>query len=161
MARGKNARPEETLMMAERDCFRSCGKSAAVRRMGPRRLVATMASASARSDGWASNFSARMMPALLMRTLSEGNSATTLAPKSWMASGCSISSRSDFMPGFAAVVSSSACCRRPATITWLPSAWSDSARPRPMPEPPPVMRMVLPLKFIGFMSPQRHHRPIV
>src|ERR1035438_7024740 len=49
--------------MAERGCLVSRGSSAAVSRMGPSRLVATMASASARSAGWASSFSGRMMPA--------------------------------------------------------------------------------------------------
>ena len=35
--------------------------------------------------------------------------------------------------------------RRPAMMTWLPCLWKASARPRPMPDPPPVMRMVLPV----------------
>ncbi len=52
------------------------------------------------------------------------------------------------MPGLAAVVSSRTCLRRPAMMTLLPSLWKASARPRPIPEPPPVMRMVFPVGFI-------------
>ena len=53
------------------------------------------------------------------------------------------------MPELAATVSSRACLRRPAMMTWLPSLWKASARPRPIPEPPPVMRMVFPVVIMG------------
>src|ERR1700733_11564528 len=56
------------------------------------------------------------------------------------------------MPGLALVVSSKAFCRRPAMMTLLPRAWNASARPRPMPEPPPVIRMVLSNSFIGVVE---------
>jgi hypothetical protein len=39
------ARPEETVMMVAWGCFRKCGSSAAVRRIGPRRLEVMVASA--------------------------------------------------------------------------------------------------------------------
>jgi hypothetical protein len=38
--------------------------------------------------------------------------------------------------------------RRPAIITLFPSLWRASASPRPMPEPPPVMKTVLPLSLM-------------
>jgi hypothetical protein len=60
------------------------------------------------------------------------------------------------MPGLAAVVSSRTCWRRPAMMTLLPSLWKASARPRPMPEPPPVMRMVLPVVFMVVLSPDEN-----
>ena len=72
-----------------------------------------MASASARSSCWASRFSARMMPALLMSTFSAGNSAADRAAKARIAAGSSMSRVSDFMPGLAAVVSSSALLAPP------------------------------------------------
>lgn len=53
------------------------------------------------------------------------------------------------MPGLAAVVSRRTNSRRPAMMTVLPSWWNASASPRPMPEPPPVIRIVLPVVFIG------------
>ncbi len=52
------------------------------------------------------------------------------------------------MPGLAAVVSSRTDWRRPAMMTLLPREWKDSASARPMPEPPPVMRMVFPVMFM-------------
>ena len=58
------------------------------------------------------------------------------------------------MPGLAAVVSSRTCLRRPAMMTLLPSRWKASASPRPMPEPPPVMSMVLPVGFMVVLSPR-------
>ena len=59
-------------------------------------------------------------------------------------------SAADLMPGFAAVVSSRTLLRRPAMMIWLARAWRASARPRPMPEPPPVMSIVLPEMFKVF-----------
>src|SRR5664279_5366127 len=73
------ASPEDTLMMVERGCLRSRGSRAAVRRKGPSRFVAMMASMSARSSGWDCSDSARMMPALLTRTLRAGKSMASWA----------------------------------------------------------------------------------
>ena len=56
--------------------------------------------------------------------------------------------RSFFIPGLAFVVSAKWPLRRPEMITWLPSRWSASASPRPIPEPPPVTKIVLPVSFI-------------
>ena len=89
-----------------------------------------------------------MIPALLTRTLRVGNSAAILAAKAGMASRSSMSSTAERMPGLAVVVSSRAPGLRPATITRLPFAWKASASARPMPEPPPVIRIVLPEMFI-------------
>ena len=36
-------------------------------------------------------------------------------------------------------------------MTWLPSRCNDSARPRPIPVPPPVTRMVLPVICMAFL----------
>ena len=38
--------------------------------------------------------------------------------------------------------------RRPEMMIWLPSLCRASASPRPMPEPPPVIRIVFPVSFI-------------
>src|SRR5882724_8145465 len=67
-----------------------------------------------------------------------------------MLAGSSTSNSTDFIPGLAFVVSSKWPLRRPAMITWLPSLCSVSASPRPIPEPPPVMKIVLPVSFICF-----------
>src|ERR1035438_281134 len=124
--------------------------------MGPSRLVVTRASASAGSSACALSFSKRMMPALLMRTFNAGCRAANSAAKERMLAGSPMSSVSEVMPGFAAVVWSSACWRRPAMMTWFPSAWKASARPRPMPEPPPVIRIVLPVVLMETSLFQYH-----
>src|SRR2546426_12822547 len=65
-----------------------------------------------------------------------------------MLAGSSTSNSTDFIPGLAFVVSSKWPLRRPEMITWLPSLCSVSASPRPIPEPPPVTKIVLPVSFI-------------
>src|SRR3954453_11705928 len=55
------------------------------------------------------------------------------------------------MPGCSAVISSRSSLRRPATITLLPASCRRRARPRPMPEVPPVIRIVLPVIFMGVL----------
>jgi hypothetical protein len=75
MAIGKNARPDETVMIVERGCFFSNGSTDTVKRMGASRFVSMIASASVRSAGVLFRFSAFMMPALLMSTLREGKSS--------------------------------------------------------------------------------------
>src|SRR5579872_4317909 len=52
------------------------------------------------------------------------------------------------MPGLALVTSARWPLRRPETMTWLPRLWKASAYARPMPEVPPVMKMVLPVRFM-------------
>jgi DNA-binding HxlR family transcriptional regulator len=94
-----------------------------------------------------------MMPALWMTVLRAGKSAMSLAAKARMLAASSMSRTAENMPGLAATVSSSTCLRRPAMMTWLPSLWKASARPRPIPEPPPVMRMVFPVVFMVMGSP--------
>src|SRR6516165_9311015 len=47
------------------------------------------------------------------------------------------------MPGLASATARSGSRRRPAITTWLPSRCNDSARPRPIPVPPPVTSTVL------------------
>jgi hypothetical protein len=56
------------------------------------------------------------------------------------------------IPRFAFVISSNTLLRRPEMMTLLPFACSASARPRPMPEPPRVIKIVLPVSFITFSS---------
>src|ERR1700683_847619 len=68
---GPVAKPEDTFMITERGCLRRCGRSAVFKRMGPRRLVMTIASG-VEVSVWASRFSRRMMPALLMSTFNCG-----------------------------------------------------------------------------------------
>ena len=85
-ARGMNASPEEMLRMAASGWDRRWGNRPALTRMGPSRLVATVASASARSTGLANRFSARMIPALLITTFSRGNALTIWCAKVAMAS---------------------------------------------------------------------------
>ena len=79
MAIGRNASPEETVMIVDRFWRLKSGSKALVRRIGPSRLVATIASASAGLADWAVRFSGRMMPALLMTTLIVGNSRCHLS----------------------------------------------------------------------------------
>src|SRR5579883_695880 len=86
-----------------------------------------------------------MMPALLMSTLTPGCCFVTAATNGPIDSRFSMSNASEAIPGLALVTSSRAAWRRPEMMTLLPAAWNASARPRPIPEPPPVMRMVLPV----------------
>src|ERR1700730_5820324 len=81
--------------------------------------------------------------------------------------GSVMSSSTASMPGWAAITASRWPRRRPAMITLLPSLCRASASPRPMPEPPPVMKMVLPESFIArdlgcggrsFREPVAEHR---
>jgi len=90
-----------------------------------------------------------MMPALWMTALRVGWSVASCVATLRMSAGSSMLRTMEAMPGLAAVVSSRTCLRRPAMMTLLPSLWKASARPRPIPEPPPVMRMVFPVMFIG------------
>src|SRR6185312_7657773 len=55
------------------------------------------------------------------------------------------------MPGLASATACSWSLRRAAMITWLPNRWKDSARPRPIPLPPPVTRTVLPVICIAVL----------
>ena len=84
-----------------------------------------------------------MMPALLISTLRVGKRSITSVAKRWMSVGPVISRVKASMPGLARRVSSSFSWVRPAITTWLPSWWKASARPRPIPLPPPVIRRVL------------------
>src|SRR5271163_2611201 len=90
-----------------------------------------------------------MMPALLISTLSRGCWAIRRAAAAARLSGSVMSSSIAPMPRLAATTASRWSRRRPEMITSLPSLCSASARPRPIPEPPPVMKMVLPVSFIG------------
>ena len=117
MAIGTNANPLETVITAACGCFCNVGNSAAVSRIGPRRLVVTMASASARSLDGSSTFSGRMMPALLMTALSPGNSSVNLAANDRMLPASVMSTVRACMPGLAAAVSSSVRRVRPEMMT--------------------------------------------
>src|SRR5271169_143558 len=54
------------------------------------------------------------------------------------------------MLGLASAPTSRCSRRRPAITTRLPSRWNDSAKPRPIPVPPPVTSTVLPVICIAF-----------
>ena len=83
-----------------------------------------------------------------------GLAVVLLVAAAAMLAASAVSSTMDFMPGFAAVAASRLALRRPARMTWLPRWWNCSASASPMPEPPPVMRMVLPVRFMGVLSLQ-------
>src|SRR6266542_1839913 len=116
-ANGTKARPEETVMIVARGCFRSEGNNAAVNRIGPSRLVAIVFSAVDKSSGFSCRFSGCMIPAMLMSTLSDGCSFAVFSANDWMLFGSDTSSVIDFIPGLAAIVSSSDFCPRPAMMT--------------------------------------------
>src|SRR6266478_8865675 len=65
-----------------------------------------------------------------------------------MLAGSSTFNSTDRIPGLAWVVASRWPLRRPEMMTWLPRLCSASANPRPIPEPPPVMKIVFPVSFI-------------
>ena len=100
-----------------------CGSRAAVSRTRPGRLVATVASASSRLNLAAATWSTLVTTALWMTTVSAGWSATTRAASRAMSAASAMSGVAWAMPGLSATTPASAA---------------------PMPEPPPVTRMVLP-----------------
>ena len=75
--KGTNASPQDTFSTAAFFCACNCGNKAAVSRIGPRKLIATVASAGVRSQGSTSISSACRMPALLIGTFNPGCAATT------------------------------------------------------------------------------------
>jgi len=118
-------------------------------RIGPSRLVVTVLAAMASSTAPAA-LSMCMMPALLIKTFSVGKSMVSWRPTAAMLAGSSTFSCTAHMPGLALVTSSSSVWRRPEMMTWLPNLCSASASARPMPEVPPVMKIVLPFSFMVF-----------
>ena len=88
-----------------------------------------------------------MMPALLMRTLRSGWSAISRAATVSMLVGIGDIELDRLHAGVGRDHLVEMARRRPEMITLLPSLWNASASPRPMPEPPPVMKMVLPVEF--------------
>src|ERR1700731_5067922 len=52
------------------------------------------------------------------------------------------------MPGLVVTTAAKCPLRRPEMITLFPRLCSASARARPIPDPPPVMRIVFPVRFI-------------
>src|SRR5260370_786871 len=102
--------------------------------------------------GIARGWRVRALP--LTSVWSGGMSAMSFWARAWVLAASSMLGIAEAMAGLGATVSSRICLRRPAMMTWLPSLWKGSARPRPMPEPPPVMRMVLPVVFMVVLSPE-------
>src|SRR3546814_20884043 len=68
-----------------------------------------------------------------------------------MASASVTSSDIAVMFGLPAIAASSLAALRPVTMTVLPASCQRCASARPMPEPPPVTRMVLPLVFLALL----------
>ena len=64
-----------------------------------------------------------------------------------MLSASVMSTVRDFMPGLAAVVSSSLLLTAPGDDDLVAQGVKGFGKPRPMPEPPPVMRIVLFRRF--------------
>ena len=105
---GTKARPEETVTTELRGRVFRCVSSACVSRIGPRRLVATVASASSSEAGASAIVSTRMTPALWITTLRSGCAAISLVAKAGMAAASAMSSVIAAMPGLARTTSSSA-----------------------------------------------------
>src|SRR6185295_6411299 len=146
---GTNARPEETLTIAAScRCF-SMGRNVATIRIGPMRLISiSRVRSSSESTGlW--RFTVRMIPALLTRTLSSGKSFATVAWRDWMSFAWPASLRIVFRPGIACSAFVSFAWSRPVMTTLFPSSVSALARWKPMPLAPPVIRIVLPFRFIA------------
>ncbi len=81
-----NASPDDTLTTIEmRLPFTNSGSSAAVRRIGPSRLVAMIDSESARPSGCQASFSMRMMPALLIGDVEAGKRSAICPAKAAIA----------------------------------------------------------------------------
>src|SRR5262245_20128731 len=83
------------------------------------------------------------MPALLTSTLSRGNSPTAQLQRATRSTSPATSQTRSFSSGCFACASRSFSSRRPQRITSLPAARNRSASAKPMPEAPPVTRMML------------------
>src|ERR1700722_6558837 len=92
-----------------------------------------------------------MMPALLIRTFNLGCREISSAETRRMLAGSAISNSIESMPGFASIVSARLALRRPEIMTLFPRWCSASASALPMPEPPPVMKIVFPVSFISIL----------
>src|SRR5580698_8321731 len=78
-----------------------------------------------------------------------------------MLAGSAISSSMDSMPGFASTVLARLALRRPEMMTLFPRSCNASASALPIPEPPPVMKIVFQVSFISFLllfeiNPESH-----
>ena len=149
------ARPLETVTIVDAGRVWRCSTNAATRRIGPRRFVVTIASASARNPGERQS-SARMMPAMATSTFTSGCSAMTRADADAMLSASAVSIRTVWIPGCSAAIRSSSSRRRPPTMTVLPAAWRRRARARPIPLVAPGTKTVF---RVMFMTPPCAQRP--
>src|SRR3984957_15379135 len=147
IANGTNPSTDVVFITAPSGCRFRCSIKAPVIRIGPMRFVVSVETKSCSSiaDDASSTF---MIPALLINTLSFGYSAVSFVATAEMLAGSSIFNSAHAIPGFALATSARRPLRRPAIITWFLRWCSASAKPRPIPEPPPVMRMVFPESFI-------------
>jgi len=132
-------------MIVAPGCPFTTGSKAATTRSTPMMLVSTIDCAADTSQPSVAMSSAREMPALAINTLRSGKRARTSPTSRVSDIGSSRSRGRPTTSGRPAVISSSSCWRRPVTMTRLPLSWKASARPRPMPLVPPVIRMVLPV----------------
>src|SRR5437867_8046550 len=89
---------------------------------------------------------------VFIRTSRLGKSVFTRAARAAICSGFATSLWMVWSFGYFAFTSSSTAWRRPVTMTSLPSSTNSSAKARPIPAEPPVMRMVRPVRFIRFLS---------
>lgn len=107
------------------------------------------------SERSASGAPPRKTPALFTATSSVPNASAAASTRAWAsaASDTSPVTASALPPrsSISRTVSSSGSLRRPATTTRAPSSAKASAIARPMPEPAPVTRAVLPVKRLLVM----------
>ena len=82
----------------------------------------------------------------------EDTKAAISAAKAAIASASVTSSGAACILARPAIAASSLALLRPVTITTLPASCQRCASARPMPDPPPVTRMVLPVVFIDCPS---------
>jgi hypothetical protein len=115
-------------------------------------LVATVASAVLRKSAvWKS--SGCMIPAMVISTFVSGKRVRTVSAAAVTEAGSAVSITTDSMPGCSAVIRRSSSSRRPPTMTLLPAAWKRRARPRPIPDVAPGMKMVFPELFMVPVDP--------
>ncbi len=135
-------------MMVASGRVRRCSMNAAMSRTGPSTLVVSTDSAEARNPaGWCQS-SARMMPAIVTRTLRSGCRSSTWRAADWMLAASAVSITTVSMPGCSAAISSSRSARLPPTITVFPLACSARASASPMPLVEPGIKITLPEMFM-------------
>ena len=155
IAIGTKANPEEMFTIAAFLFFESLGVNSAQRRMGATRFTATSSSLEGKGliifGEVKSN--CRWIPALFTRMLRSLKFDVTQRKSFCRSSSLDTSDLFTWIPGNFLFASRSLCSRRPQIMTSFSSLRNTSAKAKPIPVAPPVIRIVFPVIFNSLHGP--------